>query len=74
MDVVRSQSLRDAEVFLQGHVNARHHVLHNFDGRIPNPELLPEFWVKGLEKRFVEVGYRLALGESSKERTVLYPL
>ena len=67
VDVVGGQAVGDAEVVLEGAVDAGDHVAHDLDGGVPDAELLAECGVEGLEEGLVEVGDGLALAEAVEE-------
>ena len=67
VDVVGGQAVGDAQVVLQGAVDAGDHVAHHLDGCVPDAELLAEGGIECLQERLVEVGYGLALVEAVEE-------
>ena len=62
VDVVGGESVGDAEIVLEGAVDAGDHVAYDLVGRVPDAELLAEPGIECFEKRLVEVGHRLATG------------
>ena len=62
VDVIGGESVGDAEIVLEGPVDAGDHVAHDLVWGVPDAELLAEPGIEGFEKRFVEVGHRLAAG------------
>ena len=67
VDVVGGQAVGDAEVVLQGAVDAGDHVPHDLGWRVPDAELLAEVGVEGLQEGLVEVGDGLSLAEAVEE-------
>ena len=67
VDVIGGQAVGDAEVVLQGAVDAGDHVPHHLGGGVPDAELLAEVGVEGLQEGLVEVGDGLSLAEAVEE-------
>ena len=67
VDVVRREPVGDAEIVLEGSVDAGDHVAHHLGGGVPDAKLLAEIGVEGFEEGLVEVGHRLALVEPREE-------
>ena len=72
VDVVRREPVGDAEVVLQGAVDAGDHVADHLGGGVPDAKLLAEIGVEGFEEGLVEVGHRLALVEAFEEGLTVY--
>ena len=69
VDVVGGQAVGDAEVVLQGAVDAGDHVPHDLSRCVPDAELLAEVGVEGLQEGLVEVGDGLSLAEAVEKAT-----
>ena len=67
VDVVGGQPFGDAEIVLQGSVDAGYHVSDDLGGGVPDAELLAEDGVEGLQEGLVEVGDGRALAEPVEE-------
>ena len=67
VDVVGGQAVGDAQVVLQGAVDAGDHVAHHLGGGVPDAKLLAEGGVEGLQEGLVEVWDGLALAEPVEE-------
>ena len=73
-DVLRRESVRDAEVVLQRPVHPRDHVADHFGRRVPDAELLAQRRVERFEEGLVEVRHRLAFVEAGEERLAVHPV
>ena len=74
VDVLRGETLRDAEIVLQRPVHAGDHVADHFGRRVPDAELLAQRRVEGFEERLVEIGHRLAFVEAGEEGVPVHPV
>ena len=67
VDVIGGQAVGDAQVVLQGAVDAGDHVAHDLGGGVPDAKLLAEGGVECLQEGLVEVGDGLSLAEPVEE-------
>ena len=71
--VLRGQAVPDVQVLFEGVVHPRHHGLHHLRGCVPDAQLLAQGGIKGFQEGFIEVGHRLASGETREEGGAVHP-
>ena len=74
VDVLRCESICDAEVVLQCLVHPRDHVANDLARCVPDAKLLAQIGIERFQKWLVEIGDCIALGEAGEEGCAVHPV